>query len=409
MIMRPAFRPHHAATLLLLVALVALPRAAAAQQPPVTDPIESMPIRFGPLGLTPSLQITNVGIDTNVFNEPGTPRQDFTATLVPKLIARLRAGRILLSYSSSSGLVYFKKFRSERAINVSTDVRADFNLGAVQPFVTASFLRTRDRANAEIDVRAHRSQPVYGGGVKLNLASRTALVLSAQRQEIKYDAGEEPFRGVLLSQALNEHADSAEGALQFNVSPFTTFSVVGSVQQDRFTSSPERNADSFRIMPTVEFTPEALLNGSFGIGYRRFRTVDPAVPDYAGLIMRAGVGWTLLGVTRFDLSLSRDVQYSFEPDTPFYVQTITGLTITQALAAGLDIRAVANRQAMAYQAVGTAEGRTDHADTIGAGTGYRFRGNMRLGINWDYARRQSAQSDRQYVARRLYASLTFGS
>ncbi|OFW07954.1 MAG: hypothetical protein A3H96_24260 [Acidobacteria bacterium RIFCSPLOWO2_02_FULL_67_36] len=402
-------RPSPAAMLPLLLALAALPRAAAAQEPPAVDPIESMPVRFGPLGLAPSIQITNVGIESNVFNEPDHPRSDFTATIAPSLVARLRAGRVVLGYTASSGMVYFRKFHGERSMNGSTDLRADFNLGAIQPFVTGSFVRTRERPNAEIDARAHRSQPAYSAGVTMNLASRTALVLTVRRQDVKYDADERTRSGVALAPALNERITSGDVALRVKVSPFTTVSVVGSVQQDRFVFASDRDADSVRILPTIEFAPEALLNGSFGIGYRRFRTLDPAVPDYAGLLMRAGVGWTLLGVTKVDLALSRDVQYSFEAATPFYVQTITGLTITQALGAGIDVRAVANRQTLAYQAAGDAEGRTDHVDLVGAGTGYRFRGKMRLGINWDYARRRSAESDRQYVSRRLYASLTFGT
>ena len=49
------------------------------------DPLDSMPIRLGPIGLNPTLAITNFGIDDNVFNDASDPQRDFTMTVTPRL------------------------------------------------------------------------------------------------------------------------------------------------------------------------------------------------------------------------------------------------------------------------------------------------------------------------------------
>ena len=72
--------------------------ASAQTQAPAQEPIESMPIHAGPFGLRPSLSITSVGSDSNVFNVADEPQDDFTATIVPRIVARFRAGRLMFSY-----------------------------------------------------------------------------------------------------------------------------------------------------------------------------------------------------------------------------------------------------------------------------------------------------------------------
>jgi hypothetical protein len=65
---------------------------------------------------------------------------------------------------------------------------------------------------------------------------------------------------------------------------------------------------------------------------------------------------------------------------------------------------------MAYRKSGTpTDVRRDQVRSYGGGAGYRLRNNMRLGVTWETNRRQSALNDRDYVRRRIYASLIYGS
>ncbi|PYR78775.1 MAG: hypothetical protein DMF86_05160, partial [Acidobacteria bacterium] len=84
----------------LVLAFALAPRAAAAQdQTAPPEPVSRF--NLGPLGLTPSMTFTNVGIDTNVFNEPVDPKRDFSATVTPKIDARLRVRSLRVTGSTS--------------------------------------------------------------------------------------------------------------------------------------------------------------------------------------------------------------------------------------------------------------------------------------------------------------------
>jgi hypothetical protein len=392
-----------------VIAVVSASAAPALAQTQAPEAIETMPIHFGALGLRPSISITNVGNDSNVFNDAEHAQEDFTATVVPRLVARVRGGRMILSYGSAADMVYFKKFTSERSVNASTDIRLDADLGRVQPYASIGWVATKERLNAEIDVRTPRSQRALAGGLRVLMASRTALLVSGRRFALDFDEGA-LFRGVDLSRTLNSHADSVDASLQLLLTPLTTFSMTTSLQRDRFEAAPERDSDTLRLLPALQFDPTTLIRGNVAVGYRRFRPLTPALPDYSGLLVQAALGYTMLARTKFDLDLARDVQYSFEDDEPYYLSTGGRLTVTHQLVGPLDLQAFGGGQTMAYRQSGTpTDVRRDQVRSYGGGAGYRLRNNMRLGVTWETNRRQSALNDRDYVRRRIYASLIYGS
>ena len=133
--------------------------------------------------------------------------------MVPRLAARLHGGRLLLSSGSATDMVYFKKFTGERSINFTTDVKLDANLGRLQPYVSAGWIDTKDRMNAEIDIRFPRTQRTLAAGARILLASRTAVVVSARRFTLNFDDGA-LFRGVDLTRTLNSRSDSVDAGMQ---------------------------------------------------------------------------------------------------------------------------------------------------------------------------------------------------
>jgi hypothetical protein len=393
----------------LLAAAAWLVATPAVAQTPVPEPVETMPIHFGPFGLRPSVSITNVGNDSNVFNEPDNPQEDFTATAVPRLVARVRGGRLLLSYGSAAELVYFRKFTSERSVNTTTDLRLDGSFGRLEPYVSAGWVATKERLNSEVDVRSPRTQQTYGAGARVLLASRTAVVVSARRLVLDFDEGAR-FRGIDLSRTLNSRTDSLDAGLQLLLTPLTTFSMTASFQRDRFAAAPERDSDTLRLLPALQFDPTSLIRGRLAVGYRRFRPLTPELPDYSGLLVQAGLGYTLLARTKFDLEAVRDVQYSFEDLEPYYLSTGGRLTLTHQLVGPLDVQLFGGRQSMAYRQRQLPDAaRRDHVEIYGGGAGYRLRDDLRLGVTWESNRRKSALGEREYVRRRVYASLTYGS
>ena len=400
-------RPTATRAAIVATACLAGATAASAQQPPQRDLVESMPIRVGPFGLSPTLTVTDIGVDSNIFNEAGAPERDFTMTIVPRLDTRVHVGRALLSLGNSTGFVYYQKHSDQRSINYAADGRADLDIGRLQAFVAGAFADTRERLNAEVDARAWRTVRKGEAGAQFAIAPRSAVSVSVRRSVLRFDPDEE-FEGVSLSDTLNSRTDDLDGAFLFYMTPLTTLSLTTTVQRDRFDQSPARDADSVQIAPGVKFDPAAFVGGSLAIGYKRFDPADPALQSFSGLVAEGSLGCTIVDRAHLDLTVKRDVQYSFEVSEPYYLSTATRLTLTQHVAGPFDGQATGGVERLNYRGFGPNSGRTDRFSLVGAGFIYRIRENARAGINVEHAHRTSDRPDREFRRTRVFGSLSYG-
>jgi hypothetical protein len=395
----------------LAATLCGAPPAAYAQVPQIPpDPAEVGRIQVGPLSLNPRFELLNIGVDSNVYNEAQGAREDFTATLRPSLDATLRFGRGRLTYKSWMDAVYFQKYRDERSINRFGEARLEVRLNRFVPFASVSGLSTRDRPNREIDLRARRETQSIATGAALQVMSRTSLIGSVRREEIRYNPGS-IFRGEDLSRQLDETLDFVQGGVRLNLTPLTSLLVIGSAERQRFEWSPDRDSNTWRIAPTLEFDPSALISGSVMVGYRQFTPLHDALLPFRGVVAQASVRYLLLGRTRFDAQVTRDIEYSYEELLPYYLRTGGLLTVTQLLGGPLDIQGIVGRDRLAYRAtpsIASEPAGVDTTDTRAGGIGYRLGQTARIGVNVEFTRRRARTPDRSYDRRRILGSITYG-
>jgi len=385
------------------LALTTAPAAAQSEQ-------ERPTLRIGPFELRPRLLISNVGVDYNVFNESTNAKRDFTFTTAPDLEISVHPGRLRVAFTSGSELVYFQKYTSERSVNRSVAARADLDLTFLKPFVAMSSAHTSARPNSEIDIRARHHPRSYSGGTTVKLASRTSMTLSARRTTEFYDESF-AFRGVQLSTLLDNKTTAYESALNLELTPFTTLSMVAGKEQQRFDHSPIRNADSLRLAPTVTFSPLGQITGTGSVGYRRFNGLDPSLPDYSGVVATGAIGLLLGGKYKLDTSFTRDVRYSSEEGLPYYVVTGGRATIAVQTVAALDLRVTGGRESMDYQALaGAAPPGRDRVTVYGGGFGYRVADRVRLVFEVEFWDRNSERdAARNYRNKRIVTSVNWGA
>jgi len=391
----------------LLSTCVALTAGAASAQTPDEPPPPGTAV-LGPVRLTPSLAIRDMGVDNNVFNEPDDPKSDFTFTIAPRLDVGFRARRLHLTLATVTDLVYFKKYDSERSTNAGADTRLEVDLGRLRPYVTARGVDTRSRLNAEVDTRARHHDVTYGGGVSFAVASRTRLLFNASTTGIEYEEDEE-FRGENLKSSFDSRRNTLDGGFSMNLTPITRFGVLVVREEQRFDLSPDRDSNTWRITPGLTFSPTGLVTGSASVGYRHFHPLSVALPDYSGLVSAVAVGATVYSRHQLQGLMNRDVQYSYDEATDYYLETTFGLTWTMLVVGPIDVRGTGTRSIMDYRNVSEAAGR-DVMSTYGGGVGYRFGPRARAGFNVDWSRRESDSSaDRRYRNHRYFFGLTWGS
>ncbi len=381
---------------------------AAAQQPP--DPSTTARVRVGPLALTPTISLSNIGVDTNVFNNWEDPKQDFTVTLSPQTQFWLRLGRGRLSGTTQLSYVHYQTYASERARNTRNEVRVELPLTWITPYVSDTFINARERPGYEIDARARRVEHTLTLGTDVRVGAKTTAGFSVWRTKMRFDA-DEVFLGTSLSEVLNRTSDGVRVSLRRKVTPLTTFVIDADAQRDRFEFSPIRDADSVRVAPGFDFAPFTLITGSGRIGYRKYDALGPGTRGYRGLVAAADLGYTLLGVTRFAVHTERDIAYSYDIAEPYYLQTGVSGTLTQKITPRWDVQLIGGRYQLDYQqvaAVGLGAGQTDEVRTIGGGIGYTLGPGRRLGVNVEKYRRTSDRQTREYNAMRIGASLSYG-
>jgi len=184
---------------------VSRPLDAQTLTPP--DPA-SLPVRLGPVWVNPRIGLTNIGMDTNVFNQPDAegPQSDFTMTLAPVADLWLPAGATWLFGVVREDIVWFKEFASERSVN--SVLRA----GWLVPLTRFSFdvgtgwTHTRERPGYEIDARAERHERELTEAAEVRVLARTRFGVRGERRRYTFEEGQ-TYNGIDLREELSRTSD----------------------------------------------------------------------------------------------------------------------------------------------------------------------------------------------------------
>ena len=144
---------------------------------------------------------------------------------------------------------------------------------------------------------------------------------------------------------------------------------------------------------------------------RQFNVIDEATPDHSGFVAQTEARYALRS-TAFDVRYGRDVNFSYETDTPYYVLNDVGLTVTQRITGSWDAIGRGGHQTLDYTRNVTAppgSERRDHGNEWGVGLGYRVGHTLRIGFDVNHYRRSAPDAPgHDYDGLRAGASLSYG-
>src|SRR4051812_8620320 len=256
------FSPRGGAGILAAFALVLLAAfPLRAQEIKVPDPSRAR-VRIGPVALNPSVNLTNLGIDTNVFNEPsGLEKEDFTFTLTPRADAWLKVGPTWVGGSARADVVWYQTYESERSGNGFYTVNWTAPLNRLAFAIEGGYLHARERPGFEIDDRVLRTELGGRAALEYRVLSKTSIGVRGGRQRIAFDE-DQVYQGTDLSVELNRTVTTAAFTVKHQLTPLTAISFDAGSENDRFVSSPARDTDSTTAGAQITFDPDAILKGS---------------------------------------------------------------------------------------------------------------------------------------------------
>lgn len=386
---------------------------ASAQILPATPDVTGARVRVGPLWMNPSLSLTDVGVDTNIFNDADeqNPKRDVAMAVVPQSDFWMRFGRTWLTGNARQDLLWFRDYRDERSANAQYRAGWLVPLTRVSLLIDGAWLRAKERPGLEIDARAERREGAASGALEVRALSRTLLGGRLERRDIRF-ASTAVFGGQRLQEQLNRVRTTAAATLRHEATPMTSLVAEATVFTDRFTYSPDRDADSTQMSGGLRFDPAALIKGSVFVGYRKFSPASPDVPAFTGTTLNADVSYVAPTSTRFAVQGVRDVEYSFENSQPYYLITGVSGSLTQRILGPLDVQGRGGVRTLAYRnriaALDAPPDRRDRVVTVGGGFGYRVGHDLRVSLDVEHHRRTSIVSQRNYDGIRYGVSVSWG-
>jgi hypothetical protein len=383
-------------------------QSQALQPESLPAPQAGRPVSFGSLQIFPSLSIRDVGMDSNVYNSSLVIREDFTYTLAPRVMAEMPVGNGRVVGTGGAGFVFFRTNKDQQSLNASATGLYDIRTGRVRPSVEVGINRSRQRGG-DIDVRALSVSRNGRAALEVGVSGITSLTAWAARDNTEFAPGQ-AFRGVDLAAQLNRKTTTFAAGVRLDLTPLTSVVAAAEFEQIRFTTSRYRDSDSLRLTPTVRFGEGAIINGQAFVGVRDFRPVQPVMAPFRGLVAGGDLRYTLLGVTRFEGRLTRDIVYSFDELQPYYLDAGGQLTVSQRVVGPVDAIVLAGRRTLQYEArldLGV-DGRRETVTIYGGGVGVRVDDNMRMTFTVDREKRASSGPvQREYERTRAFVALEY--
>lgn len=394
----------------ILAAVMTLLSAApaTAQSSPILP--STRVLQTGPVSFYPTIALKDAGVDSNVFNDATGPKGDFTYSIVPRLYVVMPVGNTRFVGTGFGNLVYYQTYKDQQSISGSFEGRYEVMGPGFRPFATAGFVDRRERRGFEIDARVRQQQTTMSIGADMDITGRTALTAWAGHMKTAWDRNTQYF-GTFLAEQLDYSTMSFAGGARFRATPFTTLSLTAEVERDRFERSPLRDADRLFIGPSVDFAAGAAIVGHVKAGYETFKPLSPMVDAYRGLAANASVRYEFLDMTEVLVDARRDVDYSYDPIQPYYLESGGIVTVSQRVLGPFEAIAIGERRVVSLQRLGESsfDGRHEVTRTFGGGLALVIGKQMRFELIYERRTRTSSEPmGRDYERRRLYASAIYG-
>jgi hypothetical protein len=366
------------------------------------------PVQAGPLVLAPVINLSNLGYDDNVFNlnEDTNPVGDVTATFSPAVEAWLRLAHARVNARSQYNFYYYRDLDYLRATDYTNGAKLEVPLNRLTPFVSGEISSTRPEVNQNLELSPviRRKFNSWSVGTGVRLSERTSLDISASDATFDYTSDATQILDV-ASNVLDYTSKSVSVEGSYAITSLTSVGLQTLYSRDRFDTESDRDSDTLRITPFVQFSPSALISGRAVFGFQQRHMQDGTTPDYQDTYLSADLTYMLLERTRFNVAAQRSLQYSFFGSLTDYVQTGLTLNVSHRLNEFWDVGGSVGRNRLHYRPLNPDDLRPDETILASTGTAGYHVGRTRIGFVLEYWRRDAAST----VAYRGYNRLRAGS
>jgi hypothetical protein len=364
---------------------------------------------LGPIAVAPTLELRRLGFDTNVFNERDDAKRDFMGSVRTELRTWGRIRQARLTGETSVDVDYYARYQDERAIGAAQRLRLDVPVNRLRPFISGFAANTREAPSPEIDLRVRRAQTETVAGAEVAATGKMFVAFWVTDTRLNY-RDDTPV-GAALQQALDNRTKRATTRIRYALTPATSVFVDSDVERSRFAFASQRDAQSVRLAPGVEFGRYAAVSGSARVGYRHSRQSATGESFFKGTFGSLDLTYTLKGATRFNAHIERDIQASFQATQNYYLLTDVTATVDRYIGGRWDVIGRIGRQRLRYGVNQRSDAAhqewTDIIQQYGISGSFRLGGARRVAVDLDYFHRHSGLRLREFTGIRFGLSAIY--
>lgn len=369
-------------------------------------------VRIGPVYFTPYVGVSNIGLDTNPYNDSIQSGGDFGGRRDPAFTFAVQAGERIdlvgrkLRAKMGVGLNYTFYSNSTSAELLSGRPEGwSFGIGGldveydVGPRLTVYSRQFRygtvtDRPNFEIDQRVRRQVMDVGLGAEFRPLERLFVNVERRWYREHYPSDTE-YQGIELADSLNGDRDDLRVSLGMRVTRFTDVFFPIAWERSRFDVDQARNGQARSYGFGLRFSPLALVSGDVELGRRIFQTASADVPNDDSLYLRGGIRLVLRDSFAFDLSGQQNTSYSFDVSRVYYSYDWYRVSVKQRVGLGFDVGPYFNVFRSSYPTSDPDASADEKTRVLGGLVGF-MRGGSRFEVYGEHWDRDSFDQTRMY-------------
>ena len=369
-----------------ITALLAISGWPAFAEDPLEPPDLLRYLRWGPLRVRPTLGVSNLGFDDNVFfsNRDEEKQGDYRITLSPRLEGLLLFGdRAFLVFDEKLDYTLYQEFNDQNFLNQSFTTRITLPLERIGFFVDLGTFRRKDRPNSELDTRLDRQENQVGAGIIVKLGWRTFAEIGRTYSDSSQSDPDISSVGDLLDRV--ERGNRAR--VQYRLMGQTRLTLQAAVKKITFDNPDvQRDSRETSLLPGVKFGEGARLSGSVELGVARIDLRDPLKRDFSELVGGGNLAYRLGTDTTLRLEGRREVGYAVFQQNNFFLDRSVSTRVIHFLNRVLGFEVGGQRGKLTFpQAEATGE-RTDRITQYDLGVRVRLSENA-LGKRVEYTLR----------------------
>ncbi len=385
--------------------------------------LERTRLRIGPLRIFPSIEIRDIGYDSNVYQMPTgeiNPISDYTVTAGVGLdVNLLYRNWVILSFSEHPQYVYYFNVKNLRALNNSFS--SEMRTLILNRFVLSGRYgqsREKRRPSSEFDVPINEEVIGGSGSFFYETSPRTSFGFSWAANTIRYDNVLLPEEGINAADALDRDVKSGNFEFYYKIFSESLFFVRIGYFESNFEDieAQWRNAYSYEVLSGIEFPLLGRVRGTLSLGYRKLLPREESIERFTGLIGHTSLEFRT-GRFIFRLQYNRDFQFSFSSRNAYFIENRYGLGISFYLTSFLrldsDVLYGINNYPHPFTVIGPGGQleeihRRDIIRTYTTGLVFRIFRNIGTGVTFNYFERKPNYWERGRERWLVGGSLTYG-